>query len=270
MKLYIMVMCCMAIQGKARVFSWWKNASPEAKKAPNSRVARSADYQAVKGNKCNCAGKDKKSTGYCDWYGTEQPYCETSSACGGWKHKPVGEDDIIKEGYWIRCNRDSAERRLGVDGKWYDFHAHYTTHKGKDARKEWGNNLVERRTAPDGLLHTFKEFHDLYVETLGEEGALTRWRNASPEAKKQVGKHYSGDDKCCKQCDPEKSIPCGNACIPKGKTCHKGKGCACSSKCCKQCDPEKSIPCGDACIPKGSTCHKGKGCACSKYNKFEL
>jgi hypothetical protein len=238
MMLYILMMSGVAIQSNA------------------------ADYQAVNGKKCNCAGKDKKSTGYCDWYGTEQPYCETTSACGGWKHKPVGEDAIIKEGYWIRCNRDSAERRLGVDGKFYDFHAHYMKHKGKDARKEWGKNLVERRTAPNGLPYTFKEFHDYYVEREGEEAVLTRWKNASPEAKI--------DDKCCKQCDPEKSIPCGDACIPKDKKCNKGKGCACSSKCCKQCDPEKSIPCGDACIPKGKKCSKGKGCACSKYKKFEL
>merc|ERR1712118_602518 len=79
-------------------------------------------------------------------------------------------------------------------------------------------------------------------------------KNASPEAKKSEAK------KCCKQCDPEKSIPCGDACIAKDKKCHKGKGCACSSssKCCKQCDPEKSIPCGDACIPKVRNVIKGK------------
>ena len=31
---------------------------------------------------------------------------------------------------------------------------------------------------------------------------------------------------CCKRCSA-KSKPCGDSCISKSKTCHKGKGCAC-------------------------------------------
>merc|ERR1711871_1493524 len=35
--------------------------------------------------------------------------------------------------------------------------------------------------------------------------------------------------------------------------------------CCMRCDPEKSIPCGDSCIPKAKKCRKSyTGCACSK------
>ncbi|AGC45591.1 hypothetical protein MYSTI_04293 [Myxococcus stipitatus DSM 14675] len=31
--------------------------------------------------------------------------------------------------------------------------------------------------------------------------------------------------------------------------------------CCRHCGP-RSKPCGDACIPRDNTCHKGPGCAC--------
>ncbi len=33
------------------------------------------------------------------------------------------------------------------------------------------------------------------------------------------------DQTCCKVCS--NSQPCGNSCIPYGRTCHKGVGCAC-------------------------------------------
>jgi hypothetical protein len=34
-------------------------------------------------------------------------------------------------------------------------------------------------------------------------------------------------DKCCKVCD--KGQACGNSCISRSKTCHKGQGCACNA-----------------------------------------
>lgn len=34
------------------------------------------------------------------------------------------------------------------------------------------------------------------------------------------------DPKCCKIC--RKGKACGDSCISKDKTCHKGKGCACN------------------------------------------
>lgn len=40
---------------------------------------------------------------------------------------------------------------------------------------------------------------------------------------------FDGDqlaDACCKVC--KKGKACGNSCIAKSKTCHKGKGCACN------------------------------------------
>lgn len=34
------------------------------------------------------------------------------------------------------------------------------------------------------------------------------------------------------------------------------------SSCCKRCNPAKSKPCGDSCIPISSGCEVGAGCAC--------
>ena len=34
-------------------------------------------------------------------------------------------------------------------------------------------------------------------------------------------------NQCCKVCD--KGQACGNSCISRAKTCHKGKGCACDA-----------------------------------------
>jgi hypothetical protein len=40
-------------------------------------------------------------------------------------------------------------------------------------------------------------------------------------------------------------------------------GCPPPGDCCKCCDPDTSIPCGDSCISKSDSCHQGSGCACS-------
>lgn len=37
----------------------------------------------------------------------------------------------------------------------------------------------------------------------------------------------SGFARCCKVCSKGKA--CGNSCISRDKTCHKGKGCACDA-----------------------------------------
>jgi len=34
-------------------------------------------------------------------------------------------------------------------------------------------------------------------------------------------------DKCCKVCDEGQA--CGNSCISRAKTCHKGRGCSCDA-----------------------------------------
>ena len=34
-------------------------------------------------------------------------------------------------------------------------------------------------------------------------------------------------DKCCKICD--EGYACGNSCISRTKTCHKGRGCSCNA-----------------------------------------
>jgi hypothetical protein len=36
----------------------------------------------------------------------------------------------------------------------------------------------------------------------------------------------AGERACCKRCGSG-SQPCGDSCISRGKTCHKGSGCAC-------------------------------------------
>jgi len=38
-------------------------------------------------------------------------------------------------------------------------------------------------------------------------------------------------------------------------------GCIPASKCCKICDKGKA--CGNSCISRSYTCHKGRGCACN-------
>merc|ERR1711907_881254 len=87
-----------------------------------------------------------------------------------------------------------------------------------------------------GKPYTFKEFHDHYVKAEGEDGVLTRWKKASPEEDEESSGSFESwgsfessaeGKKCCKQCNPEKSIPCGNGCIAKHLKFHKGKGCAC-------------------------------------------
>jgi hypothetical protein len=40
-----------------------------------------------------------------------------------------------------------------------------------------------------------------------------------------------------------------------------GDGPTSSGTCCKVCTTGK--PCGDTCIAKNETCHKGRGCACA-------
>jgi hypothetical protein len=47
---------------------------------------------------------------------------------------------------------------------------------------------------------------------------------------------------------PSTFVPCGNgAAVAQGR-------------CCKTCSAGKA--CGDSCIARSKTCHKGKGCAC--------
>ena len=45
------------------------------------------------------------------------------------------------------------------------------------------------------------------------------------EPKQKLQKQYYAQA-CCKYC--KKGKPCGDSCISRSKTCHKGKGCACA------------------------------------------
>jgi len=74
---------------------------------------------------------------------------------------------------------------------------------------------------------------------------------------------------CGAQCS-DNSIPCGDACIAKDKTCHQTHGSACypKKKCRVVCN--KGKPCGDACIAKDATCKKTHGSACWEDAKDEL
>lgn len=40
-----------------------------------------------------------------------------------------------------------------------------------------------------------------------------------------VGSAANASERCCKVCSKGKA--CGDSCIARDKTCHKGKGCAC-------------------------------------------
>ncbi len=56
---------------------------------------------------------------------------------------------------------------------------------------------------------------------------------------------------CCKVCD--KGEPCGDTCLPAGKTCTiKAKDC------------KDGKPCGGSCIAKDAKCTKREHCACKK------
>jgi len=66
-----------------------------------------------------------------------------------------------------------------------------------------------------------------------------------------------------------KGVPCGNACIAKGKVCHVGQGAstataatsaganasATAGKAARTCTAGKTKPCGKTCIPVSKTCH---------------
>jgi hypothetical protein len=70
-----------------------------------------------------------------------------------------------------------------------------------------------------------------------------------------------------------KGVPCGNACIAKGKVCHVGQGAgaptgaataatsaganasATAGKAARTCTAGKTKPCGKTCIPASKTCH---------------
>jgi hypothetical protein len=45
------------------------------------------------------------------------------------------------------------------------------------------------------------------------------------------------------------------------ETLASAAGCIPASKCCKICD--KGQACGNSCISRSYTCHKGRGCACN-------
>ena len=112
-------------------------------------------------------------------------------------------------------------------------------------------------------------------------------------------------DACCKVCLGKREnpgaahplgfagVPCGDSCIPEGKTCDQTHGCACSAKsrCCKFCDiikkeikkeikldankQHKHKACGDDCIASDAVCNKPHGCACDEdvgheENRIEL
>ena len=143
--------------------------------------------QAVLG--CKCKGK-QETHGHCSYHlhsgfggDSDKPWCRTKYGCG--------ESSI--RGSWVYCDERGVEKRRAADGKLYhtkDFQKFYSS----DGAGKWSGAApyVEKRMADNNIAYDVYEFHAFYIDTLGEQGWITKWESASPETRKaDDGKWYA-------------------------------------------------------------------------------
>uniref|UniRef100_A0A7S1S4F8 Uncharacterized protein n=1 Tax=Alexandrium catenella TaxID=2925 RepID=A0A7S1S4F8_ALECA len=144
--------------------------------------------QAVLG--CVCKG-GKGTHGYCGYHfhmGSQEskPWCRTKYSCG--------KSGLM--GSWAHCDPKGVLRRRAKDGQLYTSHE-FKDFYGKEGREQWTTAApyTERRLASNQKAYTVLEFRDYYIDSRGEEGWITAWNDAKPEARQaNDGKWWTWDE----------------------------------------------------------------------------